>query len=37
MNSKSQDLLTAYETLDWDLYVKLADGLCKVDRHDIVE
>ena len=37
MNSKSQDLLTAYETLDWDLYVTLADGLCKVDRHDIEE
>ena len=37
MNSKAQDLLTAYEQLDWDLYVKLADGLCKVDRHDIEE
>lgn len=35
--SKSQDLLTAYEQLDWDLYVQLADGLCKVDRHDIEE
>jgi len=35
MTDRASDLLTAYEHLDWDLYVELADFLCKVDRHGI--
>jgi len=35
MNSKAHDLLTAYEMLDWDLYVTISEQLCNVDRHCI--
>jgi len=33
--AKASDLLQAYEQMDWDMYVTLSDGLCKIDSHSV--
>ena len=33
--AKASDLLQAYEQMDWDMYVTLSDGLCKIDNHSV--